>query len=231
MSTGRTAKAVTKAAPPPPLGGRAPGPAARAARRPAPGPLRSTGEPRGDKREAILAAALELFVERGFHGTAVPEVAERAGVGAGTIYRYFASKEALVNALYQREKGALAAAMFAAVPADLGARDQFRSLWRRMAAYVAEQPLSFAFLELHNHASYLDDASRAIEERTVAFGTGFVENAQRRGELRPGPPLLLIGLVLGAFVGMVRKGGECGLVLDAAAWTLAEQCMWEAVRI
>jgi len=46
---------------------------------------------RGDKRETILAAALELFVERGFYGTAVPEIAERAGVGAGTIYRYFES--------------------------------------------------------------------------------------------------------------------------------------------
>ena len=58
-----------------------------------------------ERREAILAAALELFSERGFHGTAVPLVAEKAGVGAGTLYRYFESKEALVNALYQRWKG------------------------------------------------------------------------------------------------------------------------------
>ncbi|MGN6106845.1 MAG: helix-turn-helix domain-containing protein, partial [Kofleriaceae bacterium] len=57
----------------------------------------------GDKREAIIAAALELFVERGFFGTAVPEIAERAGVGAGTIYRYFESNEALVNAIYRQE--------------------------------------------------------------------------------------------------------------------------------
>jgi AcrR family transcriptional regulator len=42
-----------------------------------------------DKREAILGAALELFAERGFHGTAVPQIADKAGVGAGTIYRYF----------------------------------------------------------------------------------------------------------------------------------------------
>src|SRR5216117_965847 len=57
-----------------------------------------------DKREAILAAALDLFVDRGFYGTAVPEIADKAGVGAGTIYRYFVSKEALVNAIYREEK-------------------------------------------------------------------------------------------------------------------------------
>ncbi|MGZ3428822.1 MAG: helix-turn-helix domain-containing protein, partial [Polyangia bacterium] len=60
------------------------------------------------KSDAILKAALELFVERGFHGTPVPLVAERAGVGAGTIYRSFESKEALVNALYQRWKQTIA---------------------------------------------------------------------------------------------------------------------------
>ena len=45
-----------------------------------------------DKREAILEAALELFAERGFHGTAVPLIAAKAHVGAGTIYRHFKDK-------------------------------------------------------------------------------------------------------------------------------------------
>ena len=52
-----------------------------------------------DKAEAILGAALELFVDRGFHGTSVPSVAERAGVASGTIYHYFASKEAIIGAI------------------------------------------------------------------------------------------------------------------------------------
>ena len=47
----------------------------------------------------------ELFTERGFHGTAMPLVAERAGVAAGTIYRYFDSKEALVDAVFQKLEG------------------------------------------------------------------------------------------------------------------------------
>ena len=56
------------------------------------------------KREAILDAALSLFAERGYHGTSVPSIAKRAGVGAGTLYRYFENKEKLVNALFLREK-------------------------------------------------------------------------------------------------------------------------------
>ena len=208
-----------------------PAPARRAARAGRTATTRGQAPGRADKREAILSAALTLFVERGFHGTTVPEVAEWATVGAGTIYRYFDSKEALVNALYQREKGAIAARMLTDFPADLGAREQFRALWGRMAAYVVENPLGFAFLELHNHASYLDATSRVLEARILAFGVNFVETAQQKGELRPGSPLLLIGLVLGAFVGLVSKAAQCGLTLDPAAWETAEQCMWEAVRI
>ncbi|MEA2752174.1 MAG: Bacterial regulatory protein tetR family, partial [Myxococcales bacterium] len=44
----------------------------------------TTSSSPSDKREAILDAALTLFAERGFHGTSVPDIAQLAGVGAGT---------------------------------------------------------------------------------------------------------------------------------------------------
>ena len=50
-------------------------------------------------KERILNAALDLFYEKGFHLATVDEIAERAGVGKGTLYRYFASKGALFNEL------------------------------------------------------------------------------------------------------------------------------------
>lgn len=183
-----------------------------------------------DKREAILAAALALFVERGFHGTAVPEIAERAGVGAGTIYRHFESKEAVVNELYRRHKQLLATRVLSDFPGECVAREQFRALWHRMARYVADEPLGFAFLELHNHRSYLDAESRAIEARIRDFGVAFLQAAQRRGEVRATEPLVLIGIVMGAFIGLVRFAAECQLTLDDDAWRAAEQCVWEAIR-
>src|SRR5687767_8065695 len=89
-----------------------------------------------DKREAIMAAALELFEERGFHGTAVPLVAERAGVGAGTLYRYFENKEALVNALYQKWKGLLGTMLLTDFPIGAGGRQQFHWFWAKMQEFA-----------------------------------------------------------------------------------------------
>ncbi len=194
-------------------------------------PGRKAVAERPDKRDAILTAALGLFVERGFHGTAVPEVADRAGVGAGTIYRYFESKEALVNELYRRHKQLLLARMLAAFPATAAAREQFAAIWRAMARFSAEEPLAFDFLELHNHGSYLDAESKALEDRIITFGVAFVEAAQRRGEVRLVPPAILIGIVMGSLVGLVSKGQQCGLTMTEDRWSTAEQCVWEAIRI
>jgi AcrR family transcriptional regulator len=50
----------------------------------------------------LLAAALDLFVERGFAATRLEEIASRAGVSKGTLYLYFSSKEELFKAVIQQ---------------------------------------------------------------------------------------------------------------------------------
>jgi AcrR family transcriptional regulator len=52
-------------------------------------------DPKAERIQAILAAALEEFVEQGFAAARLDAIAERAGIGKGTVYLYFDSKEAL----------------------------------------------------------------------------------------------------------------------------------------
>ena len=63
-------------------------------------------EPRWERRKGarpseLLAAALNLFVEKGFAATRLDDVAARAGVSKGTLYLYFDNKEALFKAVVQ----------------------------------------------------------------------------------------------------------------------------------
>jgi AcrR family transcriptional regulator len=183
-----------------------------------------------DKAESVLVAALDLFVERGFHGTSVPSVAERAGVAAGTIYHYFASKEALVNALYKRWKGEISARVITDFPFDRPVREQFRTIWERMADFALAHPKELAFLELHHHGSYLDDESRRIENQTIDFGVEMVKRAQSEQALKSLPPALLVDLANGAFLGVFRAALEGRLPLTRATLMDAERCCWEAVR-
>jgi AcrR family transcriptional regulator len=192
-------------------------------------PRSEPSEKRADKRAAILEAALHLFVERGFHGTAVPLVAERARVGAGTIYRYFASKEALVNELYREWKQKLRAHLLDDFAVTGDAREQFRRVWNKMADFVERWPTAYAFLEIHHHSAYLDPQSRAIETELWNFAIAFIRIAQARGQIRPETPEVMWSLVQGAFIGMVRFSREGRYVLDAAAVAAAEEACWRIV--
>ena len=58
--------------------------------------------PRGDKRDAILRAAIDVFAARGFFNAQVADVARAAGVAAGTVYLYFRSKDDLLVSIFER---------------------------------------------------------------------------------------------------------------------------------
>jgi AcrR family transcriptional regulator len=66
-------------------------------------PLRSP-DPVTDRREQILAAAMNCFAKRGFHQTSMHDISAEAGISVGLIYRYFENKEAVISAMADRHK-------------------------------------------------------------------------------------------------------------------------------
>lgn len=182
-----------------------------------------------DKRQAILDAALVLFAERGFYGTAVPLVAERAKVGAGTIYRYFPSKEALVNTLYVLHKKAFRDALLLEFPLRVSVRMQLATFWRRACKHFRENPIAFQFLELHHHAAYLDDHSRAVEAELLGAAKAIIELGIEKGELRRQPPEISMAVIWGSFRAFVQGGCEQLLPFDDETIGAAEDCVWDAI--
>jgi AcrR family transcriptional regulator len=55
------------------------------------------------RRDQILSAAMKCFVENGFHGSSMAELAKRAGMSVGHIYHYSDSKDAIIEAIVDRD--------------------------------------------------------------------------------------------------------------------------------
>jgi AcrR family transcriptional regulator len=201
-----------------------------APRRKSPSAAVSLSEASDEKRDAILDAALDLFSERGFYGTAVPLLAEKSKVATGSIYRYFENKEAIVNALYRREKQLLGKTLLEAFPFDAAPRDQFHFFWTAAMKYARRHPKGLAFLELHHHQSYLDDACRELEAQILAPAYAFFAMTAEKKVTKAYPPVVLGSIVWGAFVGMVRAGWEKRIDLTDEAIEQGETCIWEAIR-
>lgn len=182
-----------------------------------------------ERREAVLRAALELFAERTYGATAVPDIAARAHVGTGTIYRHFAGKEALANEVYRRCKSAMHEAMRAGIARGADPRQRFLALWAALAELAAADPVALRFLELQHHEDYLDDESRAVSDAVFATAERFVRESQAAGAMRGGEAPVLIALVFGAFVGLFKESCAGRFALDTGAVSQAGETVWRMI--
>jgi len=182
-----------------------------------------------DKRRRILDAALLVFAARGYDGTSVPDVAAKAGVATGTLYHYFEDKAALVNEVYrdakQRLRGALLDNLGEVGPAD--AERWFGALWSRLAAFAQAEPEAFRFLEMQDHAPYLDSASRELELSVLA---PLYLAGKRLAKGQAGTPIdVLMALLWGAFIGLVKAARLGYVKLDARSLDHARDACWRMI--
>lgn len=107
-----------------------------------------------EKRHEILLAALELIAEHGFHDAPIAAIAERANVGAGTIYRYFENKDVLINELFQALHDKICTGLLEGYAADQPLRERFVHLSTALLRYFIDNPLEFRYLEQYHNSPY-----------------------------------------------------------------------------
>src|SRR5664279_587210 len=96
-----------------------------------------------DKRDEIVRATLELIAEQGFHGAPMAMIAERAGVGTGTIYRYFENRDVLITELFRELEERLNPVIQEGYEPDKPIRERFLHAGTAILRYFIENPLDF----------------------------------------------------------------------------------------
>ena len=93
-----------------------------------------------ETRRLILAAARELYTERGFKDVPVRELAAKAGVAEGTIFAHFPDKASLLAAAVLSEVNSALAGIFAALPEDVSCRVKLLYIARSLYAFYGQRP-------------------------------------------------------------------------------------------
>jgi AcrR family transcriptional regulator len=150
----------------------------------------STTEPlltrpkRADARrnyDKVLAAAREAFAEGG-ESTALEEIARRAGVGIGTLYRHFPNRQALVEALYVDEVEEVCRTA-EALDTDGDPWEALNEWLQRVIAYIGTKRALAA--ELLNYLAYDAPLFKTSREALYAAGEPLLVRAQEAGVVRP----------------------------------------------
>ena len=141
-------------------------------------------KPRADarrNRDSLLEAAKAAFAEFGAEAS-LDEIARRAGVGIGTLYRHFPTRDAVVEAVYRREVQQLADAAPRLVE-TLPPAEALRAWMRLFIDYIAAKKVIAPALKSSvggGSAVYADSSVRINEAMAL-----LVERARARGDIRP----------------------------------------------
>lgn len=173
-------------------------------------------ESRRDRRrqediDEILAAALQLFVQKGFSGTSMHQIAELAAFSVGKLYTFFPSKEDLFRGLQERGLTEFRA-VFESLKED-GDRplDQLQAVLNTAFAFAATKR-DLIRVEVAEHLGRALDVDRPIHDLIRERVRLHLERAVANGDLRPLDTFLLATMILGAGEALVES-----LAGDAAA--------------
>jgi AcrR family transcriptional regulator len=155
-----------------------------------------------DRPTEIIDAAMDLFAENGFANTKLEDVAKRAGVVMGTLYRYFDTKESVFRAVVQQALATHLQDLERAATAFDGSLAEFvPMLLKRAANRLGNAGLpGIARMVLTESRVFPDLAAVWHDElvtRMLALITDLVAKAQARGEVRAGDPQLYAFSILG----------------------------------
>lgn len=176
----------------------------------------SAGEPKFRRRKAerpdeIIAAALEVFVAKGFAAARLEDIAARAGVSKGAIYLYFATKEDIFRAVVEQS---LAPDLQTVKNVAADGQTPFPELLKIFAATVSHllerRPVGGIIKIVIGESRNFPELARAWHDSLVAPAlaamTGAIAAAQARGELLPGDPRsYAISLVSPLLMGVIWR--------------------------
>lgn len=120
-----------------------------------------------EKRNALMEAAIDLFSTQGFHATPTQQISDRAGVSAGTLFRYFPTKEDLIDSLYTSIHTALTDTVDQAILPETPVEEQIRNVKRKVLQWMFENPKKTLFFEQFSSSPNI--TRRAKKETGIRF--------------------------------------------------------------
>lgn len=146
----------------------------------------------------IMRAAIHLFAKNGIDGTTIEEIAKKADVAEGALYRHFKSKDDLAWHLFSTHLGQFTSDLMGKVLSARKLDDRMqRFVLECFTAFDADRDL-FVFLILSEHREFKKYPLTSMHPGRLAVK--MVEDAQKTGEIGAGEPFLLGGLVIGAII-------------------------------
>jgi len=182
------------------------------------------------KREDILEATRDLIAEEGIQAFSYPKIFERAGVGSGTVYHYFASKEALLVATYWAASATMDAEVLEGYDTGASVPVRFDALMRNVVRFVSGRWKELVVLESCAHLPALNEA-RLTTPPSAEATFALLADGRDQGYFLDLDPLMVSSMLLGAVTALVEGQRSGKYVVDPPAIDQVVAACWRVVAL
>lgn len=150
-----------------------------------------------EKREKLLAAALNLFVEFGFHDTPTSKIAKEAGIANGTLFYFFSTKDELVKALYIDIKSHLNGHISETIKDETSLQGILKGYYSATLHWALKHKTEFRFIEQFNSSPYLKQIAEEEIQKYIKPIMALLKNGIKDKVIKPLDADLLFTLLSG----------------------------------
>lgn len=134
-----------------------------------------------DKRTQIIEASIDLFASKGFWNTPTARISEHASVSTGTLFNYFASKDALIDAVYLQLRQEQTAHLVVGYPEGATIREEMEHIWFRYIDWGVRNPVRYALVRQLKLSDLISEEARQQSIAELSFAHSLVERGIKAG--------------------------------------------------
>ena len=184
----------------------------------------------GQISERIIAAALQLFTQRGYFSTSVPDMARAAQVSVGSIYHHFKDKEDVARALYLGLTVGLQEALEKIALDNATAHDRCRAVMTTLFELTESNRDAMEFMLYAKHRDFLPSERPVCSSKPFETMRAFVQGGMENGEIRNMDVMVATSCLFGGAIRLItaRLDGVLAEPLPDrldAVW----ECAWRGV--
>ncbi|MFB9240502.1 TetR/AcrR family transcriptional regulator [Massilia antarctica] len=182
------------------------------------------------KLASITRATYALVQESGLAPLTLADIARGAGIATSTLYIYYPSKQALLDALYEQAKSATCERLTRGAGAQLPPKLRIRQIWLNMLNNRLDHPAEMVFQEQYVSSRFMSESNRELGKRFVREFDEVLEAGQRDETLKPVALPFLGACILGSVRETARLIAAGVLPDDESTRTTGFQLCWDALK-
>jgi AcrR family transcriptional regulator len=158
-----------------------------------------------DKKQAILNAALPLFVNKGFNATSTASIAKAASVATGTLFHHFPTKKDIMNQLFLSIKQEFATNMVSSTDFSGDIEQDANTLWQKAIDWAIAQPLKQLFFLQYSMSADIDaEVRKQAMNSILGFVVELITQGKQQQIIADIPNALLLENCHGQYLAAIR---------------------------